>query len=358
METPIAGDLPQTGRNDNVATDISFAADDAQRQSVYRLRYDEYCIAQGLLRERADHTARMLRESEDADAHLMTATQDGVLLGTMRLQWGGDAPFGAEMEETFDIAALAEDLRPDQIAVGSRFVLNPDARGGRLMVRMMGACVDFCLEHGVGLLFGDCEPHLVQMYRGLGFRTYKPLINHETSGVLVPLALACNDLDHLDRVRSPLRTRVRAARDAGLVGTTHYAGLLPTTEAIVSTDPNDHQGSGEELVGRLTNGGSERSGLFEGLNAEQMERLLARSFVLACDRGDALVRADHTSRTLYVVLEGTLEVRSDDAVVATVSRGEIFGEFAFWPMFAAPLMWWRPMTGSACLPCRKPTSAG
>ncbi len=155
------------------------------------------------------------------------------------------------------------------------------------------------------------------------------MINHETSGVLVPLALACNDLDHLVRVRSPLRTTLRAARDKDVVSDTHYAGLLPTTEAIVSADPRDQKGSGEALVARFLSAEDERPDLFQDLAPEQIERLLARSYVLCCDKGDALIRTGHTSRTLYVVLEGALEVRRGDRVLAVASRGDVFGEFAF-----------------------------
>jgi len=317
------------GKGAFLPAEISFATDQAQRQSVYRLRYEQYCEAQALLGERADHRSRTLCEDDDATAHLMTACQDGQLLGTMRLQWGGDGSFGVEMEQSFDIASLAGSLRHDQIAIGSRFILHPSVRGGGLMVRMMAACLEFCLDHGVELLLGDCEPHLVQMYRGLGFRTYKTLINHETSGVLVPLALACNDLDHMVRVGSPLRRTLRAARGESTATIPHCADLFPTTDAIVSADPNDRQGVGEALVSRFLSFEDQRPDLFQGLDPKQIERLLARSNVLCCETGDALIRRGHTSRTLYVVLDGTLEVRHGDKVVAVASRGDVFGEFAF-----------------------------
>ncbi len=35
------------------------------------------------------------------------------------------------------------------------------------------------------------------------------------------------------------------------------------------------------------------------------------------------------ARNLFVVLDGTLEVRDDDAVIAVLSPGDIFGEMAF-----------------------------
>ena len=42
-----------TEKGAQMAIEISFAITEAQRQAVYRLRYEQYCEAQGLLLERA-----------------------------------------------------------------------------------------------------------------------------------------------------------------------------------------------------------------------------------------------------------------------------------------------------------------
>ena len=41
------------------------------------------------------------------------------------------------------------------------------------------------------------------------------------------------------------------------------------------------------------------------------------------------IRAGHTSRTLFVVLEGMLVVRREGRVVMVASRGDVLGEIAF-----------------------------
>jgi GNAT superfamily N-acetyltransferase len=312
-----------------VAIEIVLASTDAEREAVFGLRYQLYCEGQGLLRERADHESRTLREPDDEHARQMIAVQDGEVIGALRIQWGGDAPFGAEVEATFATETFSGQLERDQLAVGSRFVIHPNARGTTLMVRIMRSLLTFCVDQGVELLFGDCEPHLVQVYRGMGFRTYKPLVNHETSGILVPLVLAVNDLEHMVRVRSPLRGVLKNLNRDSFVGDTHYASLVPATDAIASADPRDETGQGEALVAQLLSTEEHRPDLFRELTANQVERLLARSDILRCAKGDALIRVGHTSRTLYVVLEGTLEVRRNGQVVAVASTGDVFGEIAF-----------------------------
>ena len=46
-------------------------------------------------------------------------------------------------------------------------------------------------------------------------------------------------------------------------------------------------------------------------------------------RGDRVLKKGGVARNLFVVLDGTLEVRDGDAVQAVLSAGDVFGEMAF-----------------------------
>ena len=50
--------------------------------------------------------------------------------------------------------------------------------------------------------------------------------------------------------------------------------------------------------------------MLEGLGDEELGRLFAGSTRITCSKGDALIRKDQLTRTLYVVLSGTLEARA------------------------------------------------
>ncbi len=312
-----------------MSIDITFARDDAQRRHAYRLRYEQYCEAQGLLRERADHDARLLVEDEDERAHLLVAYDDSELMGTLRLQWGGDGDVGPEMKATFISNTFAADVAPTKLAIGSRFVIHPRARGSTLMVRMMQACVTFCLERDVELLFGDCEPHLLHIYRSFGFRPYRDLVNHETSGVLVPLVLTIHDLEHLTHTRSPLRKLVHEAQELEAARSHIHGSLIPPTRAARNADPRRDDGDSTGVMKRFVDSELPRPDLFADLDPDQIERVLARTNVLTCKAGDALIREGHRSRTLYLVLEGTLVIRRGEQLLAVATRGDVVGEIAF-----------------------------
>ena len=88
--------------------------------------------------------------------------------------------------------------------------------------------------------------------------------------------------------------------------------LLPLTPAVRSTDGISAWES-EEL--RQACSGTTREGFAHGLSAQELQRLLAGGYVIKLRRGDRLIRREQTTRTLYVVLSGALEVRDGERTV-------------------------------------------
>jgi len=58
-------------------------------------------------------------------------------------------------------------------------------------------------------------------------------------------------------------------------------------------------------------------------------RCIARSNIIECDTGDRVLKRGGVARNMFVVLEGTLEVRDDERIVGVLSPGDAFGEMAF-----------------------------
>jgi CRP-like cAMP-binding protein len=70
--------------------------------------------------------------------------------------------------------------------------------------------------------------------------------------------------------------------------------------------------------------------VFDGLSDEEITVCTARSsLIIACAQGDRILRQGGAARNLYVVLDGTLEVRDQAHQVAVLGPGDVFGETAF-----------------------------
>ena len=67
----------------------------------------------------------------------------------------------------------------------------------------------------------------------------------------------------------------------------------------------------------------------DGLSDEAAARCLEKSNIIECDAGDRVLKKGGTARNLFVVLDGTLEVRDGDRRVSELRPGDVFGEIAF-----------------------------
>ena len=74
---------------------LRFASTDAEREAIYRLRYDIY-IGEMHFEDAADHEQRRMSDLDDATAHLLSISEDAQVIGTLRLNFGADAPFSEE----------------------------------------------------------------------------------------------------------------------------------------------------------------------------------------------------------------------------------------------------------------------
>jgi CRP-like cAMP-binding protein len=72
----------------------------------------------------------------------------------------------------------------------------------------------------------------------------------------------------------------------------------------------------------------ERSGLFAGLPRADVERIAANGEVRDVAAGATVVERWEASREFFVVLDGTVSVSLDGAVVASLGPGDYFGELA------------------------------
>ena len=308
---------------------LRFATSEKDRAAVYRLRYELYVEDQGLFGDEADHERRWLTDEYDGKSHIILAEIDGQAVGTARITWGSDGPFSEELRKVYDIDRFRGAVAERDIMVGTRLVVREEYRGGMLAFQLLWKTYEFAALKNAELFLANCEPHLVNKYHKLGFRPYGSLYNHVTNGVLVPIAVAAGDFEYLQEINSPmlvpLSLRTRAVENLEV--------LLPLITADSSLVSETSGGTDDYLsaVSRwLAEADNELAGVFGQLTHDEALTLLAKSHVLACNRGDMIIGKGHVSRTLYVLLSGSLEVIDDGKVVAVVDeKGSIVGEVAF-----------------------------
>jgi hypothetical protein len=304
------------------------AETDEEKLAVYRLRYDVYVEEMGRYRGAADHERRLLVEPEDRTARIFYAAPEGEVVATSRFSWGGDAPFSARQIEQYQLAPFLAEVPPDAIVVAERGMVVPRLRGGPIYEQLAATSRRFVQEKRVQLIFGACEPHLLSLYMGRGARPFaKRNINSPEAGYLIPIVTVVEDIEYLRRIGSPVAaTAIDYGPDARIPS---CIDRLVTQGSVMSrrlSSADAYWGAVQRAIGALADG---RSWVLDGLGDEEAARCLGHSNIIECNAGDRVLKKGGVARNMFVVLDGTLEVRDGDELVRVMSPGDVFGEIAF-----------------------------
>lgn len=305
---------------------IGYAESEEDLQAVFQLRYQIYIQEMNLESASVDQEMKMLTDAYDDTARILYARVDGEIVGTVRLHWGGRAPFAAQFFETYELERFQSVATPDQMVIFTRFMVRKQYRGTMLPFQLLGAIAQYSLDKKVRLSFCDCRPHLLNLYTRLGYRTYTKTYNDALFGLMVPLVLVVEDLAHFQRINSPLLTF--AGKDFNPAVPHDILSLIPQESAIQSVT-NEAAAQWSQSYGLLSDAHERIGSILAGLDEDDIARLMKRSFVIKCELNDLIIRKHSVDRTMFIVLSGLIEVREGDRVVAVLTRGDVVGELAF-----------------------------
>lgn len=300
-------------------------ATDAEREACYRLAYDVFCTEMGTMQELADHTQRLVHDEAIARAHLVGTWVDGELAGTLGMLVGGDGPFPAYFTQGFNVPGFLPVVPSAQMSINIRFAVKPSFRSSVVPFRLMAAATRWQVERGIRLAFCDCQPHLLPLYLGLGFRPCAPLFDQAGFGMMAPLTLSLSDVDYLRTIHSPLlRCLPASIEDRALAA--RIRARLPVEPDVVS--PTADGGDLPSALYRLLC--QERGEASPLLGCTEAERLalLGQSQLLACHRDQQILVQGQKTRSVYVVIAGAVEVRKGATRLALLTPGDLVGTLA------------------------------
>ncbi len=308
-----------------MAIQVKYAETETEKEAIYRLRYEIYIKELG---DQLSNEDEKLMDAGDAHARLLMAVDEDELVGTLRINWGGDGPFNPKMAEVYDLSRFSSIVTNKEIVLFDRFMVKPEYRGTHAPFQLLAAISMFSLEKKAQLAFCDCQPHLLNLYLGLGFRTYTTSFSDYGAGVLIPLVFVCEDIEHLRRIGSPL-----LAFEGGHMFESDVpakvAPLIEEGNKTLESATDETVSEWVQAYGLLTQTGATKVSLFEGVSEDDVVKLLARSHIIECKEGDLIVMVGRTERTMYVLLSGSAEIRAGEEVVGIRSEGDVVGELAF-----------------------------
>ncbi len=308
--------------------DVHLAETAAEREAIYRFRYDVYVGELNKQVSDVDHAQRWLHDEDDEapGTALFYTGKPGAVTGTMRvLVWQpGQVP--ARWATRYGIAQIPH-AQTLTLAESGRLMVSRSHRGKLLLPALAAAAMTHAIQCGVAVGFANCAPGLVAAYSRLGFRPYHAELLHTADGLRVPLAGVPADLEGLRAAHSPMATFVLRAL-------TQFPLELPPPDTVralfgrraaVQTDAAEvWHVLQDQLLDAET-----RSPFVESISADALKVLASKGFVLEVAEARLVVRENLLDRELFIVLDGRFEVQHDERRIALLEAGDIFGEVAF-----------------------------
>ena len=236
------------------------------------------------------------------------------------MTWGDDG-FSERQVDQYQLGPFLAELPPEIMGVGERNTVLPAYRGTGVLDQLFAFSGAETIERGLRVVFGCCEPHLLSLFLRMGQRTYAPHnINSPAAGYLIPLVSFVPDVEALRGVgRATPPGELPACVDAVLA-----RGGSVRSEVLAA--PGEHWSEIRRTLDELD---AQRFSVFDGFTDDEAQRCIARSTIIECAAGDRVLKRGGTARNIFVVLDGTLEVRDGDPIVNVLSAGDAFGEMAF-----------------------------
>jgi hypothetical protein len=284
-----------------------------EKEVVFRFRYAIYVDEMGRYKDVADRVDRRLADPEDEWSWIAYALDGDDVVGTMRMTWGG-AGFSDRQVRQYGLQPFLDELPHEVLAVGERTMVSPPFRGGNVLAQL-GSIIEPLLDaHGVKMVFGACEPHLISHY----CRFQKPCasrnINSVEAGYLIPLVSFRPNAEALTGLgEGPGLPRCIEDVLAG----------SGTVRSPLTGDPAGYLSDVQAALAQL------EAPVFAGLTADELERCIAGSNIISCADGDRVLKKGGVARNVFVVLSGALEVSDEEHPVAVLLPGDVFGETAY-----------------------------
>ena len=210
MDAVIA-EAPGIGANVDPVAQLALTRDD--RLAAFRLRYEVYIAEQHKGYVEVDHDERLFCDELDDECDLIVVKKANLTVGTGRTSWFDTKPTLNRYAQVFELEKFLFLVDPEKICVCSRLAVSPTERDSQIRSRLFEFIYQNALKRDTKFCFLTCAPFLVRMFRKYGFREYGPPVIDPVVGLLHRVLLVLDDLDQLQRVRSPF---LELAKNNGL----------------------------------------------------------------------------------------------------------------------------------------------
>ena len=215
MKNSLPKTVADTKESPDTAIRIGIATTAEEKREIYRFRYQTYVEEMSKSIEGIDHVNKLLYDELDDWTILLYAKVDSKLIATIRMNIEAVENFPEKLIEFLSLHKFKNSFTKNNIsllAYVTKLMILPSYRSSSVLYLLIAKCYELCCVNQIQFAFGACNFHLLRLYEKMGFHRYKNNFVDPGYGLLAPIVLLIDDVQHLRTVRSPL---FRLARKRG-----------------------------------------------------------------------------------------------------------------------------------------------
>lgn len=188
----------------SVQPEIRKAETEDALRGIYRFRYSIYVEEMNRPQKHANPRDRTIIDPLDEASDNVAAWIGDQVVASIRLTWPATArcSYMKYYEDLYEMHRFGA-RHPGQTSIVTRLMIAPDHRRTNLAFRLFSFCYMLGRDRGTALNIMDCNAHLVEFFRKIGYRDYMGTVRHEEYGEVMPMYLDLLDVAYLRRLRSP-----------------------------------------------------------------------------------------------------------------------------------------------------------
>lgn len=320
--------LPNAGaeKESDKAIRICFASTTEEKLEIYRLRYRIYVEEMSRNLEAIDHENKLLYDDLDDWGILIYAQLGSEIIGTMRINVGKLDKFPPDLIQILALDRFQRFDPQQSFALSTRLMVAPKYRSSQALYLLLAKGYEIYCNHQVLFSFGGCNFYLIRLYEQLGFRRFGRNFIDPGYGLLTPIVLLVDDVEHLRAVRSPYLRIARKRKSFNSEVVPWFFKEFPETLPVVNSQLFSEEELWDYLCSRLKSPVQKAVPVAEILSEEAARKLFHCGVVVHCQQGDQILTRGDTSNELNILISGMLTANStSNRPTTAIHPGQHFG---------------------------------
>lgn len=307
--------------------EIRIATTQQEKEAIFRFRYQIYVEEMEKSVEHADYKNHILYDAMDDFSTILYALSDeSKIIGTLRVTFAPAEKFPQEIAEIFHMSvfeSICGENNSKQLALSTKLAVQSEYRNSTILYLLLAKAYEIARQKKIQFNFGGANSCMLPLYEQMGYRQYTKNFTDPGYGLLIPLVMVIEDIEHFRAVHSPFYRLGRNLPNNPLAARLFeekFPSAVQTLNSQLATKEDIWLTVSHFLRRPPTKG----IVLFEGLSNEEAASLLHCGAIFSCSTGDCIINPGEHSNELFILLSGNL-LRKTDTGASFLYKGQSFG---------------------------------